>query len=265
MREYISRRFRKMHRLYHFTSYESACNIIRSGQFLFSKCYKLNDLIENRRITTHRAFYADLGEDTDIDYIPEMEMMRYQQISFAQDRMVNGELSAGFNLHTMWGLYADKGYGVCLVFDKDKLKLGENDYATEVVYDNWVMPDVVFQSKSEEEIRREIWDRKDEFFFRKRKEWEREQEYRIIRRAENKNDDEYLDISESLAFAIICRERILSIDEPIWAGVYYRNIRYLSNRKVHVMWYTPSMDGYCLYNDCGDPVWTEEGDFEGWD
>lgn len=30
---------------------------------------------------------------------------------------LSGIIYEGFNLHTMWGLYADKGYGACLVFD----------------------------------------------------------------------------------------------------------------------------------------------------
>ncbi len=186
MKEFISRRFRDMHRLYHFTSYESACSIIRSKQFLFSKCYKLNDLIESRRITTHRAFFGDMGMNCDKDYLPEMEMRRYQQISFALDRTIDDTLCEGFNLHTMWGLYADRGDGVCLVFDKYKLHLGEKDYARVVDYDDWVMPDFDFKSESKAGIRKEIWGRKDEIFFIKRKEWAREQEYRVIRRAKKR-------------------------------------------------------------------------------
>lgn len=228
----------------------------------------MNDLIESRRITTHRAFFGDLGQDFNKgtkDYIPEIEMRRYQQISFAQDRTIDDTLCEGFNLHTMWGLYADRGLGVCLVFDKDKLHLGEKDYARGVDYKDWVMPDFDFKSESKAGIRKEIWDRKDEIFFLKRKEWVREQEYRIIRRAKDVTDNEYLDISDSLAFAIICRDKSVPYGEPIWAGDYYRHIKYLSKRKVHVLWYTPSMDGYCLYHDYGDPVWTEEGGFESWD
>lgn len=53
----------------------------------------------------------------------EEEMRKYQQLSFSQDRVVDGGHYLGFDLHTMWGLYADKGYGVCLVFDKENLNL----------------------------------------------------------------------------------------------------------------------------------------------
>ena len=44
-------------------------------------------------------------------------MAKYRQISLTIDDMEQNKL--GFDLHQMWGLYADKGKGVCLVFDKD--------------------------------------------------------------------------------------------------------------------------------------------------
>lgn len=46
-------------------------------------------------------------------------MAKYRQISLTIDDMEQNKL--GFDLHQMWGLYADKGKGVCLVFDKDTL------------------------------------------------------------------------------------------------------------------------------------------------
>lgn len=58
---------------------------------------------------------------------------------------LSGKIYEGFNLHTMWGLYADKGYGACLVFDKNKLKLAEGDYARDVEYMDYVLPDYAFR------------------------------------------------------------------------------------------------------------------------
>lgn len=164
-RDLIAGRFEKMNRLYHFTNFKAACSIIRSKQLRFGKPSNMNDLIENRKITTRRAFFGDLGKDVDKDFIPEIEMRRYQQISFAQDSIVEGEECLGFNLHTMWGLYADRGYGVCLVFDKDKLHLEEKDHARDVIYDDWIMPDYVFHNKTQAGIRAEIWRRKEEIYF----------------------------------------------------------------------------------------------------
>jgi len=262
MREIISLRFTKMNRLYHFTDYKSACEIIKGKQFLFSKRYKLNDLIEGHKITAKRALFEDIGEDMNKEYIPEAEMMRYQQISFSQDRIVGDIVYEGFNLHSMWGLYADKGYGVCLVFDKDKLKLGAKDYARDVKYDDWIMSDYDFQNTSKVGVKEEVWQRKDEIFFYKRKEWEREQEYRIIRRAKDPRDDEFLDVSGALSFIILCKDKTAKIPNSIWTGERYPHLKYISDRKLPIFWYKPTFEGYALYHDYDEPVWTEEGGFE---
>lgn len=255
----INRRFEKMNRLYHFTTYDSACMILKSKQLKFGKHFRMNDLIESEKIVFQRT-YIDMGKDKYNGLYAEKEMNRYQQISFAQDRVIGGTLYEGFNLHTMWGLYAERGYGVCLVFDKDKLKLGENDYARDVVYEDWVMPGYVFKNHSKAGIRAEIWHRRDEIFFIKRKEWEREQEFRIIRRAKQSRDDEFLDISDSLSFIIITKDYAVSLGESIWDGIYFKHLRYLSGRKP-ILWYTPSIDGYSLFYDSYDTMWTEEDGF----
>lgn len=77
-------------------------------------------------------------------------------------------------------------------------------------------------------------------------------------------DDEYMDVSDSLSFAIISRDRSLSFEEPIWRGEYYSFIKFLTKDQLPILWYTPSMDGYCLYNDNEEPVWTEEGGYGDW-
>lgn len=47
MKKSIYFSFFKMSKLYHFTSFNSACKIIESGKLRFSKSFKLNDLIES--------------------------------------------------------------------------------------------------------------------------------------------------------------------------------------------------------------------------
>ena len=123
MRKTVGWRFQEMSRLYHFTSFDSACKIIKSGKLRFSKAWRLNDLIESDRVVGERTISERLLVNRPYLLNAEAEMRKYQQISFAQDRECNGMEYLGFDLHSMWGLYADKGYGVCLVLDKDKLKL----------------------------------------------------------------------------------------------------------------------------------------------
>ena len=99
----ISERFEEMTKLYHFTSFDAACSIIESRKFRFGKMFKMNDLIESGRIHFRRIITNELP---DKDLFAEDEMRRYQQISFIQDRVRDDFEYLGFDLHTMWGLYA---------------------------------------------------------------------------------------------------------------------------------------------------------------
>jgi len=255
MRKSIGQRFEEMTKLYHFTSFDAACNIIESRTLRFGKMFKMNDLIESGRIHFGRILTNDLA---DTDLFAEDEMHRYQQISFIQDRVRDNFEYLGFDLHAMWGLYAERGYGACLVFDKNKLRLEEGDYARDVEYGNFIPSAYGFNNKSKKGIRSEIWRRRDEIFFWKRKEWEHEQEYRVIRRARNEWDDEYLDVSESLSFVIICKDESVEIGTSNWGGEHYYILKHLRN-KVPVLSYEYDLDWYTLYSDKeGDPIWAEQ-------
>ena len=258
MRKSITDRFEEMSRLYHFTNFDAACSIIESRKLRFGKMFKMNDLNESGRIVFKRFLTHSLPEK---DLFAEEELQRYQQISFIQDRVRDGFEYLGFDLQTMWGMYAERGYGACLVFDKEKLRLGDGDYARDVEYENFVLADFVFKNKSKAGIKSEIWRRRDEIFFYKRKEWEYEQEYRIIRRAENERDDEYLDASDALSFVIICKDETVERGESIWDGINCYTLKHLKN-KVPVLSYEYDIDGYTLYHDGpGDPIWAEQVGF----
>lgn len=256
MKESIGYKFQKMSRLYHFTSFNAACKIIRSGKLMFSKSYKLNDLIESNRIVFEHVLSEELLEEHN-GILAEAEMHRYQQISFSQDREHDGLHFLGFDLHTMWGLYADKGYGVCLVFDKDKLTLSPGDYANDVKYYPIIPQYADIKNKSVNGIKAEVWRKKDDIFFCKRKEWEYEQEYRIIRRARFKNDIEFLDVSDSLSFAIICKDKNISGFESMFDSKYYWELRNL-NKRVPVLTYVNDLDGYTLFEKFMVPIWAEQ-------
>lgn len=261
MRKNIRDRFVDMHRLYHFTNFLAACKIIESKQLRFGKPSQMNDLIESNKIVFQRLIIDLEEEDDNNGLFAEKEMRRYQQISFAQDRHIGDAEYMGFDLHAMWGLYADKGYGACLVFDKEKLRLEDGDYAKEVDYLDQVLPDHAFRNKSKAGIKAEIWRRKDDIFFCKRKEWEYEQEFRVIRRTRNEWDDNYLDVSEALSFVILCRDESLFDGETIWAGFHYADLKQI-NRKIPVLFYKFGLDGYELWRDVpDDPIWTEFGGF----
>lgn len=261
MRKSIRERFAEMTRLYHFTSFDAACKIIESKRLRFGKLSQMNDLIESDKIVFQRVVFGNLKEDKDNGQFAEEEMRRYQQISFAQDRFVDDKIYEGFNLHTMWGLYADKGYGVCLVCDKNKLKLADGDYARDVEYMDYVLPDYAFRNKSKNGLKSEIWRKRDEIFFYKRKEWEYEQEYRVIRRAKHEWDDEYLDVSDALSFVILCKDDSLFEGESYKYGFHYMDIKSI-DRRLPVLSYEFGLDWYELWRDVpDDPIWTEMNGF----
>lgn len=260
MRKTIGERFKEISRLYHFTSAGAAFSIIESGRLRFGKTFRLNDLIESNRVVfKHMLIGGDLCQD-EKDAFAEDEMRRYQVISFAQDNDDKEHRFFGFDLHTMWGLYADKGYGVCLVFDKDKLKLRDTDWGDDVQYYNAIPQDFVFSNKSRRGLKNEIWRRRQEIFFNKRKEWEYEQEYRVIRRARNEMDMEYLDISDSLSFVIICKDDSVVGMESMFDSDIYHDLHY-SFRRLPILTYEYDIDGYSLFEEYMNPIWTEMDGF----
>lgn len=261
MRKTIGDRFEETSRLYHFTSAKAAFRIIESGKLRFGKSYRLNDLIESNRVVfKHLLSGGDLCHD-DKDAFAEDEMRRYQVISFAQDSNLEEHRILGFDLHSMWGLYANKGYGVCLVFDKNKLELEDTDWGDDVQYNNIVLQDFVFANKSRIGLKNEIWRRRREIFFTKRKEWEYEQEFRVIRRARNEADLEYLDISEALSFVIVCKDFSVAGMESMFDSDLYHDLHY-SFRRLPVLTYEYGIDGYSLFEEYMSPIWTEQGGFQ---
>ncbi len=249
-----------MSRLYHFTSFESAYKIIATRRLRFGKAYKMNDLIESNRIVFDRVLSLSPLKDSSL--YAEREMRRYQQLSFVQDKEYDEVSFLGFDLHSMWGLYADKGYGACLVFDKDKLAFEANDYANDVMYRNMVPESFDFKNKSRPGIKAEIWRRKDEIFFNKREEWKYEQEYRIIRRVQREDNDEYLDVSDSLSFAIICKDYSVELEENLsmFDGDHF-DYRHSLKKQIPVLTYENGLDGYTLFQNYMDPIWTEQCGF----
>lgn len=137
----------------------------------------MNDLDESTR-----SFYFKHIEDGIIDRC-EQELQSYKQISLTSDGCPKDEKARrGFDIQTMWGLYADKGKGICLVFNKERLlavfnKLPGIKKSGYVNYSNDYDSAIEFMSDSPEE---EIGQRLDEIFFCKSNLWQNEQEYRLI-------------------------------------------------------------------------------------
>lgn len=100
-RKEIRYQFADMTRLYHFTSFKSACKIIESKQLRFGKLFDMNDLIENNKMVYQHIILGNLDKDDSNGEYAEEEINRYQQISFAQDNAIEDKVYEGFNLHMM--------------------------------------------------------------------------------------------------------------------------------------------------------------------
>ena len=76
----------------------------------------------------------------------------------------------------MWGLYAEKGDGVCFVFDYDELgKMHDtNIIYDKISYEEQIDSFVVSMSKEPNNVPNEIQTNVRSIFFHKRKEWEHE-------------------------------------------------------------------------------------------
>ena len=220
----IREQFKKTEKLYHFTSFDTALKIIESNRLRFGRLNKMNDIHENDKVMFADANGQEIDEfPSDVLDALYDEIYKYRQISLTADS--EEEDKDGFDLHQMWGLYADKGEGVCLVFDKDELEKNYdmvNIHRERVNYDKTqdLESHVVSISQDPrivpEEVKRQI----SKIFYHKRKEWEHEQEYRLIKKCPNTTKEDYLLLGHALKYVILS-SKLRNIDE----------VRYFSNIK----------------------------------
>lgn len=237
-------RFCKIEKLYHFTSLDTALLIIKSLKLKFSSLSNTNDICENSK-NIYNYFYGD--NYISIDEIRD-EIYKYRQISFSIDKEPDGRV--GFDLHQMWGLYANKGYGVCLVFDKEKLLNSSKNNYGKVIYSKDNSPDTFTNVTKTPEIRGWIRKNKKRLFFNKRKEWEHEQEFRIIKRFQNDNKEEYLDISKSLRYIIIANAKSIKHDESLISSCEYCKLsKAIEGKDIKILFYESFLgETKLLYN-----------------
>lgn len=267
----IKNDFEQVEKLYHFTSFDTALKILDSNRLKFGKLTNMNDIHENDKVT----FVDTTGNrltrfPSDILNTLYDEIYRYRQISLTIDNDETGK--TGFDLHQMWGLYANKGEGVCLVFDKNKLlqSLNVDIYHQCVDYKDTkeLNSFVISNSQDYKEVSTEIHNNVRDLFFYKRKEWEHEQEYRFIKRCPNSNCEEYLSLGHTLKF-IILSSKLRNQDEVL----YFKRIETLNkkakeieknrnigdNGKIPILIYGNGLFDYTLGTDDGEEeIWNSD-------
>lgn len=222
----IKEQFEKTEKLYHFTSFDTALKIIESNHLRYGRLNNMNDIHENDKI----VFVDANNHPTDkfpSDVLDELydEIYKYRQISLTADD--NEGDKDGFDLHQMWGLYADKGEGVCLIFDKKELEkgFGSATLHDRVSYDKTVDSYYISLSNTADKVSVEIREHANEIFFHKRREWEHEQEYRLLRRCPLATREEYLFLGHALEFVILS-SRLHNLDEVL----YFKKIKNIKDK-----------------------------------
>jgi hypothetical protein len=184
--------FQQVEKLFHFTSIDSAIKIIISNTLRFGKLRGMNDINESYRY----IFYDEGIDETSV----EQEIAKYQQISLTMD----SDKRQGFEISAMWGHYAEKGKGVCLVFDKDKLISLSNINDKEITTSNVIYTDEYNSNilVTDTNIPNFFTNNITGLFFQKTIDWSYEQEFRLLVKNEN-GDIEYLPLGESLIAVIM--------------------------------------------------------------
>ena len=222
----IKEQFEKTEKLYHFTSFDTALKIIESNRLRYGRLNNMNDIHENDKIVLVDANNHPIDRFPS-DVLDELydEIYKYRQISLTADDKEDDK--EGFDLHQMWGLYADKGEGVCLIFDKKELEKGFGSAALHdrVSYDKTVDSYYISLSNTADKVSVEIREHANEIFFHKRREWEHEQEYRLLRRCPLATREEYLFLGHALKFVILS-SRLHNLDEVL----YFKKIKNIKDK-----------------------------------
>lgn len=201
-----AKEFTQTYKLYHYTTLDNALKILLTKTLRFGKLANMNDIYEQ-----YRQFGYSIDGTPDTNIVFHNEIAKYRQISLTQDsKSKDGRL--GFDIPAMWGHYADKGRGVCVVLDASKLlnRLEETCLHGAITY-NRNHDDVVIDNDivTPEDAIQYIANNKKSLFFEKSEDWSYEQEYRIV-----SSSMDVLDISDCIMYVIIRDEH--------WEDYYMR-------------------------------------------
>lgn len=195
--------FNEMSNLYHYTTFNNLALILDSMSLRCSKLIGMNDFTEVEKV----LFFEEISENN--DELRNLITEKYNtigQISFSQDNKGN----KGYAINSMWGHYANKSEGCCLVFNKNKI-ITEAErkgyFFSSVKYnkgntDCSIPPEV----KTESDVEKHFKNNWKSIFCNKTTDWKNEQEYRILDLSFNK-DPQKLSIKDSLLgviFHTIC-------------------------------------------------------------
>lgn len=221
----IKHRFNDTEKLYHYTTFDSAIKILQSRTLLFGRLKDMNDINElyrpmvpdfnpNRQAENNDKLYDNL----------EKEPNKYQQISLTMDGR-----RYGFDIPAMWGHYANKGKGVCLVFDKNKFvnRLKEEHKRHllygKIIYTNNFSPTIFCRTKTDDTIIPFAKKEEKDWFFRKTKDWQYEQEYRVLIKSDSESREK-LEFEDSLIAVVMHNAESVALNQTIFDSIEFQII-----------------------------------------
>lgn len=225
--------------LFHYTKFDSALKIIISNTLRFGKFKDMNDIAEVKR-----DIFANLPPE-----LVEKELDKYHSISFTKDK----DSPRGFEINPLWGYYADKGNGVCLVFDKLKLlsclnsQFADFKHSGEIGYKDKFSSALFPKGKSLSVVSHYIKNNIESIFFTKSSEWQYEQEFRLLTYSKK---EEYLNFGESLLSVILCLPKI----EDIKKAAEYTMLKKIVG-KIPILHYTTSFGKNILNDENGNRLY----------
>lgn len=205
--------------LYHYTTLEAAVKILSTHTLRFGRFEDMNDIAESKR-----EYLSNISLE-----LIDKEFHNYQSLSLT----IDSKNSKGFEVDSLWGYYADKGNGVCLAFDKEKLisafkKQSSFHRYSQIIYLPNFSNLIPLEIEKEENLHKDIIKDIKNIFFTKSKDWKHENEYRFLTYSHQRFT---LDYSASLLAIILClpkNERI----EDVKDSVEYKILSRISDTQI---------------------------------
>ena len=222
--------------LYHYTKFESALKIIASEHLLFSQIENLNDI--NEATGPNILFSNKEDSEAVLEIIKD-----YGQISFT----IDGK-KKGYDIPAMWGHYADRGKGVCVVLDREKILINiekAHYWKGEIKYVGIENPAEYFYDKLKFHKPEDfIYYSKETLFFHKSADWSYEQEFRILNFGP---PTEVVDIHNCIKAIILCYHKHDTFKE----SAEYKAFKMIG---LPVFRYFPLFGEGELYDEAGDSL-----------
>lgn len=210
----------KQKRLYHYTTLESFLKIWVTKKLLFSNALKMNDILESHK----NLFVMKMSRDLWNRY--QSVVLSFKQISLTMDydSYIRGCMS-----RMMWGHYGQKGEGVCIELNPERLDLS-NTFSQPITYTNYALaiPPLPSEIETQSEIEDYVVKNKDIYFFTKTTDWSGENEYRIL-----SNKVDFIDISNAITSVYVTSPTSLTcqcVETLVKGAVEVRFLRHNTSR-----------------------------------